>query len=131
MQLHHEPTKVLITGASGCGKSTYWTKLILGYPARTKFVFDHEGELQKRLGVRAASNSSGLAEGAARGWCIYDPCNFRGDFESAFNFFSEFAFEASARLPGTKIFACDEIQEFVGTRSIDQFLKRILQRGRR
>lgn len=131
MLLSHESNKVLITGASGCGKSTYWTKLVLGYPAATRFVFDHEGELQQRLRVRAARSPAALAEGARRGWCIYDPDGFHGDFEAAFNFFAEFAFEASDRLPGVKLFACDELQEFVGTHTLERFFKRILQRGRR
>lgn len=30
-----------------------------------------------------------------------------------------------------KLFACDELQEFVGTHTIERFFKRILQRGRR
>ncbi len=132
MQLSHESTKVLITGASGCGKSTFWTRLILGYPAQTKFVFDHEGELQQRLRVRAAETPAGLALAAASGWCIFDPGRlWPGRGEEAFTFFADFAFQVSSRLPGTKLFACDELQMLIGTHTIPQELRCILQTGRR
>jgi hypothetical protein len=132
VQLDHKGTKILVTGASGMGKSTYWTRLLIGYPARTKFVFDHEQELQIRLRIQAVSDPAGLAQAAAAGWCVFDPERmFGGDLQRAFDFFASFAFEASSRLPGVKLFAVDEVQEFVGNHTISQPLNNILKRGRR
>ena len=132
MQLSHQGTKILITGASGTGKSSYWTKLIIGYPAKTKFVFDHEGELQHRLGIRPARSVTDLANATVTGWCVFDPeAMFGSDLERAFTYFSEFAFRACERLRGTKLFACDEMQAFIDTNKLQNELRDVLQRGRR
>jgi ABC-type glutathione transport system ATPase component len=132
VQLSHEGTKILITGASGTGKSSYFTKLIIGYPAKTKLVFDHEGELQHRLKVRPARSVTDLANSTATGWCVFDPEQmFGSDLERAFAYFAEFAFQACERLPGTKLIACDEIQAFIETNKLQNELRDVLQRGRR
>ena len=132
MDLAHQPTKILITGASGTGKSTYWTRCLLGFPARYKFVYDHEGELAARLGVPSLAGLPELAESTARGWAIFDPHRlFPGRIEEGFAFFCDFAFAAGQRLAGRKLFACDELQCLVDTQSLSDELRLILQTGRR
>lgn len=132
MQLFHRSNKALITGGSGTGKTTYWTRLILGYRAQTKFVFDSEGELAYRLDATPATSPEQIGAAIPSGWVIYDPePMFGSDLERGFAFFSSFAFEASARLPGTKLFACDELQAFVNVQTLSPELRDIMQRGRR
>lgn len=131
MWLAHRPEKILISGASGTGKSTYWTRLLLGWRAGTKFIFDHEGEFQRITRATGIQTPPGIALATAGGWCIYDPARFAGSNAAAFRFFADFAFVASENLPGKKLFACDELQNFVGTgRPGDEFL-RLVERGRR
>ena len=132
MQLDHEPTKVLVTGASGRGKSSYWTRLLIGYPAQHKFVFDHEGELAVRLRVRAAEDLAGLAQAANTPWCIFDPARmFPGRLPDAFAFFCDFTFQAAVKMRGSKLFACDELQKLLGTDRITDELALVLETGRR
>lgn len=132
MQLTHRAHKLLVTGRSGSGKTTFWVRYLLGTPAGLKFVFDHEGELSHRLGVPPAVNVDQLGQAAASGWCIYDPAAmFPGRLEEAFNFFCEFAFTVATRIPGRKIFACDELQKLVGTAKVSTELAMVLETGRR
>ena len=132
MQLDHRPYKLLVTGASGTGKTTYWTRYLLGTVAQLKFVFDHEGEFAFRNKIRAATTPEELGIGAHQGWCVFDPGRmFPGDLPSAFNFFCEWAFQVSSRTNGRKLFACDELQTQVGTNQISRELALVLETGRR
>lgn len=132
MQLTHHPTKILVTGRSGVGKSTYWTRYLLGGPHRFKFVFDHEGELAYRLRALAATSPEQLAAATADGWAIFDPAAmFPGRLAAGFGYFSELSFHLAARLPGQKLFACDELQKLVNTSQLDLGLALVLETGRR
>lgn len=137
MQLSHKSTKICISGASGTGKSTFWTRLVLGYKAQTKFVFDHELELCERLKIRPARNVPELAIALSdppngEHWVIYDPeAMFGSDLEKAFGFFCDFCFTASIRIRGTKLFGCDELQAVTDCHTIPKAWQDILQRGRR
>lgn len=132
MDFAHQPTKVLITGGSGTGKSTYWTRFCLGYAAKTKFVYDHEGELAQRLRIKPARTLPELAWAIHSGWVIFDPhARWAGRLEEGFAFFCDFVFRASQDLPGTKLFACDELQCLVDTHTLSDELRLILQTGRR
>lgn len=132
MQLEHRASKVFITGVSGCGKSTFWTNYVKGADARIRFVFDHEGELQARLKFRAALRMEELGAAVQTGWCVFDPSlMFPGRTQEAFAFFCDFAFQLSSRLPGKKLFACDELQKLVGTNRITPEFASVLETGRR
>lgn len=132
MQLDHRPSKVLIAGCSGSGKTLYWTRYLLGSRARCKFVFDHEGEFSSRMRARPARTLPQLAEAAGREWCVFDPATmFPGRTGAAFAFFCDFAFTLATRTPGRKIFACDELQTLVGTNVIIEELSLVLETGRR
>jgi hypothetical protein len=54
---------------------------------------------------------------------------FPGRTEEAFAFFCDFAFTVSTRMPGRKIFACDELQVLVGTNGITPELALVLETG--
>ena len=132
MDLTHKPTKILVTGASGTGKTTFWTRYLLGTPARVKFVFDHQGEMAVRLGVPAALDLPQLAQMTAQGWAIFDPAHlFPGRTPEGFNFFCDFAFNVAQRTPGRKVFACDELQALTDTNSLSEELSMVLETGRR
>ena len=132
MLLAHKPSKILVTGKSGSGKSTYFTRYVINAPYPRRFLFDHEGEFQARLGIRAATNEAGLLDSLRRPWTIYDPAEqFPGDTEAGFAFFCEWVFEMSRRLPGAKLFCCDELQKLVGTNTVSWELALLLETGRR
>lgn len=132
MDLAHKPYKLLITGASGSGKSTYWTRYITGTAARIKFVFDHEGEFAYRHKIKPAVTIEELAAGTGHGWAVYDPSvMFAGRLGEGFDFFCDFAFQVSSSLDGRKLFCCDELQKLVGTNQVSPELALVLETGRR
>jgi hypothetical protein len=131
MNLAWSPTKVLVTGCSGTGKTLFWSRYLQGAPARWRFIFDHDGQLSHRFGVAAINSRQGLERSAESGWCIFDPVQmFPGDAAAGFEWFCTFAMNASKRLAGRKVFACDEVQSFVGSRSWPKPFAAILQTGR-
>ncbi len=132
MQLSHRPSKLLITGESGSGKSTYFTRYVGHAPHRFKFIFDHEGEFAYRLGLTPAATDDELLAALPGGWVLFDPSElFPGDTPAAFNFFCEWCFGVSTELPGQKLFACDELQQLVGTAGCPWEFCLLYETGRR
>jgi hypothetical protein len=136
MNLEHKSSKVLITGQSGTGKSTFWTRYVLGHGAAFKFVFDHEGEISFRLHHRAAFTAGELGVAAASGFCIFDPSRmFAGRLPEAFAFFCRFVFDFSSHLKAYasrgKLFACDEVQQFLTPGAVPAEFATVLECGRR
>lgn len=131
LQIEHVGYKLLVTGKSGYGKTTYWLRALLGTPADCRFIFDHKGEVAHRLGARPAFTEDDLAQGVADGWCVFNPSvMFKGRLPDAFNFFCEFAYDMACEMPGRKIFGADELQQFVGTNSMPPELAAVIEDGR-
>lgn len=130
--LNHPAWRVMLVGRSGNGKSTYWNRVILNAPHRRKFVFDHEGEFCQRNGFAPATSPTELDASLGTGWTVFDPSPmFAGRLAAAFAFFCDWVFEVSGYVPGTKLFACDEIQKFTQPdKDPVQFLK-VIETGRR
>lgn len=142
MQLDHRPTKILVAGNSGCGKSTFATRYVLNAPQRVKFIFDPEGEFALRNGFSAAGTAEELFSQLESGWVIFDAGQeFEGATAEAFEFFSEWVFriskaldeeaEAAGQAPMTKLFFADELQTVVETHEVPAGLRLILETGRR
>lgn len=132
MQLAHRPSKILITGNSGSGKSTFASCVVFGSPQRFKFVFDQEGEFGERHQLPTVRYAEQLAEQLQTGWVIYDPAEDEWpDLPSAFEFFSDWVFTLAGELPDQKLFFCDELQALCENWEMPWGLKQILERGRR
>jgi hypothetical protein len=72
-----------------------------------------------------------VAAASARGWCIFDPSlMFPGRLEEAFDWFTRLVFLAAKEVRGRKLFACDELQNFVPSRELPQWFAAVLQTGR-
>jgi len=97
MNLAHKSSKLIITGQSGTGKSTYFTQYVLNSFQtlyRMIYVFDHQGEFALRSERPAAMTEEDLIEHNKTGFVIFDPSEmFPGETESAWNFFCEWTFE--------------------------------------
>lgn len=137
MNLAHEPTKILITGASGEGKSTYFTRYIykaLGTIYNKIFVFDHQGELTIRLGYPPSFTEDELTQNwQDKQLIIFDPSVlFPGETENAWNFFCEWTFERCQNNLGyKKLLACDELQMFSSTKELAWEQCLIIETGRK
>lgn len=116
MDLNHPPSKTLVTGASGRGKSNFYTELILSQKARYKFIFDHEEELKYRIGLKAARTVEQLERLVEAGGLIsFCPDKmFPRDSEKGFEWWCEFVYHLSCKLDGRKLFAVDELQKLIG-----------------
>lgn len=132
MDLRHRPSKILITGKSGSGKSTYFTRYVANAPHRFKFIFDHEGELAYRLKLSPAISDGDLLDDLPGGWVLFDPVElFPGDTPGGFNFFCEWVFNVATALPGEKLFCCDELQKLIGTNTCPWEFALLYETGRR
>ena len=141
----HKPNKILITGSSGTGKTTFLLRYLQGSQDQEIdcgifydkiFGLDAEGELAQRLGVEPTMDSRLLAEQVEdenKKLILYDPVDeFPGDPFTAFRFFCEWCFEVAKALPGKlKLFACDELQVFLTPNNIPWEFSQVIHRGRR
>jgi hypothetical protein len=133
MDLLHRPNRTTIIGQSGKGKSTFQERALLCCDG-VKFCYDPEGEYQQRFKVRASATPKELAAAIPSGWVIFDPDTmFPGDHQKGFDFFSLWMFNVSCWTRGRKIFACDEMQKWVGTNAagMPRGLSLILETGRK
>lgn len=136
MNLAHNSSKILITGQSGQGKSTYFARFLQN-SFRTIydkiFIFDHIGELSFRLNVSPALTEEDLGQQFEQGLVCFDPSHlFPGDTDFAWNFFCEWCFERAARNPGqTKLIAVDELQMFASTAALSWEQCLVVETGRK
>lgn len=139
MHLHHRPIKVVITGKSGSGKTTYFERLLLnGFKSywQTIFLYDWQGEMAERLQVQPIFQLDQIPERLESGFVCYDPSvEFESDAETGLLCFSRIAFELSKNddySPGyPRLLACDEIQQLIGNDSMPPEIKSVMQTGRR
>jgi hypothetical protein len=117
---------------SGTGKSTFIYKLFVNAQYSHKFFFDSQGDFALRSGREAAYDEQGLLRGLQSGWLVFDPSEmFEGDLPSGFDFFCEYCFRQSKNLAGTKLFGCDDVQDFVTTNRISPQLALIVETARK
>ena len=116
---------------SGTGKSLSWTRYILQSDYNYYFIFDHEGQFSQRNRVQPAQTNSEIREAVKRGFLVFDPSRmFPGRLPEAFEWFCKYAFLMAERLPGKKLFCCDELQVLTGTDRISQPVAAVLECGR-
>lgn len=138
MFLTHKPLKVVITGKSGSGKTTYFQRLLengFGPYWKTIFVYDWQSELANRFGIEPAYSIDDLQRKLDTGFIVFDPArDFEGDYEAGLLFFARWTFEVCKSRddypPYPRLFSCDELQLLQENR-IDHEIQTILQTGRR
>jgi hypothetical protein len=136
MQLEHRPTKLLIVGASGTGKTTFLCQWLYGSTYSRRFVFDHQGELQlsERLNIAPCRDKVSIVRAVADNapWILYDCADdYPGDTAAAFDFFCDFAFSVSQAEPGRKVLVSDEVQGLISTDTLSFPFACVLETGRR
>lgn len=106
----HHPTKTLIVGASGYGKSQYQIRAALASPARLKFVFDHKHEFATLAGSDQCRTFDEIEAAVPSGWVVFNPHHlFPGELTQGFNFFADFAWQFSEGIGFEKLFVADEL----------------------
>lgn len=133
MFLNHRPTKILINGKSGTGKTTAAIRILQAFPALRKLVFDTEGEMSQRLNVVPCMSLEELAKREQNEkLVVYDPCDeFAGDLPNAFDAFNEYLFLSRKANPTKTLGYADELQKLIYAQFNDQNFFANLESGRR
>jgi hypothetical protein len=136
MLINHKPTKLLISGRSGTGKTTFWCRYLLGCRHSRVWVFDHQGEMPFRAEMRSwpiahsMDEFCELADKHAR--VIYDCADeFPGLTIEAWEQFCDLAFEAAKSYQKPMLLAADEIQQLGDALTISDEFAACLETGRR
>jgi hypothetical protein len=138
MQIDHQPTKILLVGKSGSGKSTYQIRYLKNAKYDTIFIFDHKLEILNRLGIQPAYSVEECEEKLKRGekYISYSHVSdYPGDSESAFQFYCAWCYAVTrARVEsgftGKSLFACDEVNRFTGTGTMGYDFQQLIEDGR-
>jgi hypothetical protein len=132
MDLQTKPNLVLVTGASGTGKSTFALRYLVNAPLGVRFMFDPAGEFAERLRAAPARTAGELDLALVRGWVVFDPHTlFAGRMDDAFAFFCEWVFAVSERIPGPKALVVDEVWKYCSPQVIPPELAMVAQTGRK
>lgn len=129
---------VVVCGLSGYGKTTFANRALLNLALSARFLFDDSpgewnpnvGEFSDRLKVRPAQTELQLCSELVNGWVAFDPHTlFAGNLEGACDFFCEWAWEKSLRLPGQKMLVIQDAYRFCSPHFVPAPMKTIVQSG--
>lgn len=136
MQVHHKPTKILILGMSGQGKTTYMIRFVEHAPYKRIFVFDHKLEFLERCGYEPCYDMASCAESLKRGDRIisyHSSEEFPGMAEEAFQEYAQWVYEVCKIIndeKGNALFVCDEVNRFTDTGDLGDGFKVLIEDGR-
>lgn len=122
----------LVAGMSGTGKTSFALRYLVNAPGFVaRFIFDADGQMARRLNMPAAETPEECEASLADGWTVFDPnAAWPGRHGEAFEWFSAWAFAASARGLGRKILVVDEVWRYCAPTTIPQPLAECVQTGR-
>jgi len=140
MQVDHKPTKILIVGKSGSGKSTYQTRYVSAGKFNRFFIFDHKTEFAKRCGFELSFSLADIAERIKKGethLCYHYSQEYPGESETAFQDWCEFVYDFCNHMEadsdggaGNSLFVCDEVNRFTTTSDMGGPFKQLIEDGR-
>ena len=136
MQWQHHSSKILITGKSSSGKTTYGLRYLTHARYDYKFIFDGENngqgsELAKRMGLRPCHSAQDLIEALPGRWVLFDPiCMFSNPVAGCL-FFADWVFQVCCRLPGEKLVVIDELWKYTNAAVVPAELELVVFTGRR
>jgi hypothetical protein len=132
LEVQNNRKVIVCSGVSGSGKSTFALRYLVNASLQYRFIFDKEGEYSQRLQMPLAGGQYEMDLGLCRGWVLFDPhVHFAGRLADAFNFFCDWAYQISERLPGEKLFVVDEAWRYVTARRYPAELSECVQSGRK
>lgn len=125
------PRLTVVVGMTGSGKTTFAIRYLLNAPYVCRFVFDPTGQMAARFKRSPVSTANEVEAALATGWVIFNPHRmFPGQMEKAFRWFAKWAYDASCRGRGRKVFCADEIWQYQDRDKIPHELAMISQTGR-
>ena len=134
MNIMYRPTRYLISGISGYGKSTMVERLVKLLDMDKTFIFDHQEEFAGRFNL-PESDIEGLGNAILARKCKIICFNPRMDFgaslQQAYDWFARYVYDYSWINKEEKCFVCDEQQDFINSYSSEEGLNLILQNSRK
>jgi len=140
MQIHHKPSKILILGKSGSGKTTWLLRYVQNTPYTRVMIFDHKMEFQNRLKIQPVYSFEDVEKKFCAGEKIISyhySQEYPGDCENAFQDYSEWTYEACKAIEstgdgksGTTLFVCDEVNRFTSPTDLGRGFKTLIEDGR-
>jgi len=122
----------LICGSSGTGKTSFALRYVANCQAKTRFFFDPDQEFAERLRTPGAGTACELDLATLRGCSVFDPLPIFGESTlDAVNFWAEYAWEWSEKIPGRKIVVLDELQRYSKPQAQPSKLSLLMEAGRR
>jgi hypothetical protein len=136
MQVHHKPTKILIVGKSGSGKTTYMLRYVMHSGHETVFIFDHKGEFEEREDLVPSLTLDDCGERLKNGEkivCYQHHSEYPGDADVGFQDFCAWVFRVCRVLREdgkSRLFVCDEVNRFTGTSDMGDDFRCLIEDGR-
>lgn len=123
----------IVAGVSRSGKSTFALRYLVNADVAYRFIFDaqsgHESYAH-RLNCDAAGTGYELGLQLCQGWVLFNPHEiFAGRLAQAFNFFCDWSWEMSKKLPGSKVLVIDEAWKYVTPQRYPEELAACVQSG--
>jgi hypothetical protein len=135
MQVHHKPTKIIVTGQSGSGKTTYVIRFIRNSSDyQHVIIFDHKLEFCEREKIEPCFDRDSLVERIVAGDKLvsYSPLeDFPGNSIAGFSWFCEWCYEIARAIESRRIlFVCDEFNRFTDNNSVGWEFTQAIEDGR-
>jgi hypothetical protein len=136
MQIHHKPTKILIVGKSGSGKTTYLLRYAENSGHDRIYIFDHKLEFEERMGVSPSFTFDDVLERTKKGerYISYHYSEeYPGMAENAFQDYCELIYKTCQilREDGKKtLFVADEVNRFTDASDLGRSFKELIEDGR-
>jgi hypothetical protein len=140
MQVHHKPTKILIGGKSGSGKTTYLIRFVKNSRFTRYFLYDHKLEFKNRLNIPTVFSFAECADRLKRGdrYISYHHSEeYPGQVEDGFQDFCLWSYEVCKAIEkirdgasGNSLFVCDEVNRFTTPMDLGDGFKQLIEDGR-
>ena len=137
MNIERKAWQVFVAGRSGCGKTSYAERTIIGTHHDRIFIYDHQSEFWRRLNLIPVTDFDGLYERVKKERIICFDYSFAyfGEMEERFVEFCDVCFNLCKDCLEPQhvesLFVCDEIQKVVTGHDIPKEFKNISQTGRK
>jgi hypothetical protein len=124
----------LVFGAGDCGKTGFCLQYLLNVPASCRFIFDHQGQIARRLKLTPCTTEKECFAAIPTGWVCLNPYKMWQPHQlvNAANWFCQFARQVSDWDNGThkKVLFIDELWEVSDNRNVPPELEAVVRTGR-
>lgn len=123
----------IVAGVSRSGKSTFALRYLCNAELAYRFIFNSELGPQSyavRLDCDSAADEFELGMQLCSGWVVFNPhVHWPGQLAEAFNYFCDWTWRMSAKLPGRKVLVVEEAWRFVSPQRYPKELAACVQSG--